>query len=192
MQLLQDSATNLDTYVPARLGERIGRIVNERLTIGTGTDMPNGIVNAPTTPAAAAAEIEYADLLDMEHSVDPSYRRQGAQYMFNDMTLKAIKELQDNENRPLWLPSVRAGDPDRILGRTYVINQDYADIGTGNVSMSFGLLTKYVARQVNQVVMMRLTERYAEFLQVGFLGFQRWDGDILDAGTNPIKGLLHP
>jgi HK97 family phage major capsid protein len=34
--------------------------------------------------------------------------------------------------------------------------------------------------------MMRLTERYADYLQVGFLGFARYDGDLVN--TAAIKG----
>jgi hypothetical protein len=37
--------------------------------------------------------------------------------------------------------------------------------------------------------MLRLTERYAEYLQVAFLLFSRHDSMLLDAGTNPIKYL---
>ena len=35
----------------------------------------------------------------------------------------------------------------------------------------------------------RLTERYADYNQTGFLAFQRWDGNLVDAGTNPLKFL---
>ena len=33
--------------------------------------------------------------------------------------------------------------------------------------------------------LVRLDERFAEFLQVAFLAFMRTDGDLLDAGTDP-------
>jgi len=35
--------------------------------------------------------------------------------------------------------------------------------------------------------LMRLTERYAEYGQVGFITFMRVDGNLLDAGSNPVK-----
>ena len=35
----------------------------------------------------------------------------------------------------------------------------------------------------------RLDERYAELGVVAFLAFSRHDGDLLDAGTNPVKYL---
>jgi hypothetical protein len=33
---------------------------------------------------------------------------------------------------------------------------------------------------------LRLTERYADYLQVGFLAFSRHDGVLVDAGTHPV------
>lgn len=38
-------------------------------------------------------------------------------------------------------------------------------------------------RTVQDLTTMRLTERYADFLQVGFLAFQRADGTMQDANA---------
>ena len=54
-------------------------------------------------------------------------------------------------------------------------------------SILFGRLDKYKVRVVQDVRMLRLTERYADNLQVGFVAFLRCDGRLLDAGTNPVK-----
>jgi HK97 family phage major capsid protein len=40
-----------------------------------------------------------------------------------------------------------------------------------------------VIRLVTDILTMRLTERYADFLQVGFLAFQRADGELQDANA---------
>ena len=42
-------------------------------------------------------------------------------------------------------------------------------------------------RDVQDVLLLRLEERYAEYLQVGFIAFARMDGKLVDAGTHPIK-----
>ncbi|KKM02260.1 hypothetical protein LCGC14_1786290, partial [marine sediment metagenome] len=54
-------------------------------------------------------------------------------------------------------------------------------------SVLFGDFKKYLIRDVKGITVLRLAERYAEFLQVAFLAFLRTDGDLLDAGTAPIK-----
>jgi predicted phage gp36 major capsid-like protein len=42
-------------------------------------------------------------------------------------------------------------------------------------------------RVVRGVQVVRLNERYADALQVAFFGYQRVDGRIMDAGTNPFR-----
>ena len=37
--------------------------------------------------------------------------------------------------------------------------------------------------------MLRLVERYADYNQIAFVAFQRWDGALIDAGTHPVKYL---
>jgi HK97 family phage major capsid protein len=64
-----------------------------------------------------------------------------------------------------------------------------ANIATGNKTISFGQHKKYYIRDVQGIFVLRLTERYADYGQVGFIAFMRQDSELLDAGTNPIKVL---
>jgi HK97 family phage major capsid protein len=41
----------------------------------------------------------------------------------------------------------------------------------------------YVTRTVEGGTMMRLTERYADYLQVGFFAYERIDGQVQDTGA---------
>jgi len=43
---------------------------------------------------------------------------------------------------------------------------------------------------VSTLRLRRLVERYADADQEGFVGFSRADGDLLDAGTDPVKHLI--
>jgi HK97 family phage major capsid protein len=199
-QLLQDSAFNFEAFVNQRFGERMGRIVNSKATTGSGTNTLNGIVTAATSSGVTAAgsstnsggsetgttTIGSDDLLDLEHSVDIAYRP-GAIYMMHDTTLKVIKKVKDKYGRPLWMPGLATREPDSINGYQYAVNNDMAAIATGVKSVLFGQMKKYMLRRVKELAILRLEERYAEFGQVAFIGFARYDGDLLDAGTHPVK-----
>ena len=139
--------------------------------------------------AAAAGLIAFTDLTGLEHSLDPAYR-QNAKFVFHDTTLQALQETSDSEGRPLWLPSIAGGVPASIYGYPYRVDQGMPVIGTGNRSVVFGDLKEYYIRQVADISLLRLIERYAEFFQVGFLAFARMDGRVMDA--NALKGLDHP
>lgn len=193
-ELLQDSTLNVESIVNDAMGERVGRIANTHLTTGDAASKPNGLMTAAGAgaTAASATAIVFDDLINLEHSVDPAYRSDpSCRWMFHDSTLKAIRKLKDGEGNYIWQPAnVQAGAPQTILGYPYSINQAVDSIATGVRSVAFGAFNRYVVRIVNQFAIRRLVERYADYDQVGFIGFARIDGNLIDAGA--VKRLLHP
>lgn len=190
MELMQDSAFDLPSFIREVAATRLGRITNEHLTTGTGTGQPEGVITAAGAglTSAAATAVTRPEIVKLIHSVDPAYRRQGvARLMFNDNTLADIKQLSfsASDDRPLWQASIREGEPDRIEGFAYTINQDMADIATGAKAIAFGDFSKYIIRRVGNPVMLRLNERFAESLQTAFLMYQRMDGKLLS--SNAVK-----
>jgi len=193
-QLLQDTGVPLEQAIGEMLGRRLGVTWNTYFTTGTGSSQPTGLLAASNGTSkgadAGATAITRDNLIDLKHSVDPAYRlgdRVG--FMFNDSTLSYIIKLSDANDNFLWVPSMREGEPDRILGYRYWINQQMPDVATGQKSVVFGDFSKYIIRTVGNMTMRRLTERYAEKLNVGFLAWQRADGKLLQ--TAALKHLLH-
>ncbi|WP_392967180.1 phage major capsid protein [Streptomyces sp. LN245] len=194
LQLLQDSAFGLETWVPKKLGERIGRRAARAWTTGTGVDQPEGITTSATVGKTGAAgqvtSIIYDDLVDIEHSVDVAYRA-SAQYLMHDLMLKVIRKLKDSQQRPLWQPIPAPGFPATINGFTYNIDNSMPVPAASAKSIAFGdFKAGYLIRQVLDVQTLRLVERYAEYLQVAFLGFSRMDGMINDSSA--IRLYQHP
>jgi HK97 family phage major capsid protein len=202
IELLQDSAFDLESYLKDKFAMRLGRILNTKFTTGTGTNEPKGHITAATAgPTAvgssgndggsgtAANSIGSDDLVELEHSVDKAYRR-GSSFMANDSTIKFIKKLKDKYGRPLWLPGLAVNSPDTILDYPYFTNNDMATIATTNKTVSFGRHDKYLIRRVKELSVLRLVERFADYGQVAFIGFARYDGNLLDAGTHPVKYLV--
>lgn len=195
VELLEDSAVNLVQELGRMMGERIGRITNTHFTTGNAASKPNGIVTASTlgVTAATGANITPDEVLDLVHSVDPQYRNSpGAGFMFHDAILLHLRKKKDGQGQYIWTGgSVQSGEPDRLLGFPYQINQDMqSSVATGTKTMLFGDLSKYKVRDVASVRVRRLVERYAEKDQEGFVAFFRTDGNLLDAGTHPVKHLL--
>ncbi|MEV8245030.1 phage major capsid protein [Streptomyces rochei] len=182
LQLLNDNGFDLESWLARKLGERIGRAQNRHFTTGTGTNQPEGVqTNAVVGVTGAAGQVDsvtYDDLIDLIHSVDPAYRLGGrAGWMLHDTTLGTARKLKDGQNRPLWEPSVQVGVPDTLLGYRYTVNQNMPVMGAGTKSILFGdYFAGYVIRDVQDVQLLRLAERYADYLQVGFLAFARTDG----------------
>lgn len=189
MELLQDSAVNIETFIGELLGERLARRVNTELTTGDGNGDPNGIVVASTLGATAAAQaaITADELIDLFHSVDPAYRvSPKARFMFNDSTLKAIRKLKMGTGEYLWQPSMTASEPGTLLGKPYSINQAMANIGQAAKSIVFGDFGKYYVRKVGAPVVGARREYY--WPNIGLAGIVRLDGDLIATGA--VKHLI--
>lgn len=193
-ELLQDSAVDPEQIIRDAMAIRLGRVVNNDLTVGTGASMPTGIAYAATTPyvAASSTAIGFDDMIETEHGLDPEYRKMpGVRWQFHDTTLKALRKLKDGDGQYIWQPaSVIAKAPPTILGYDYEINQAVAQIATGQKSVIFGDHQRYVVRRVKEFLVRRLNERYADLDQVGFIGFGRYDGALVDA--KGVVALVHP
>jgi HK97 family phage major capsid protein len=198
-ELVEDSAFNMVQVVSDFLVERMQRGINYYTTIGDGSTKPKGVVAGSVYGGSTANDtaLEAADFLKLEHAVDPSYRTNGT-WMFHDTVLKEIKRfsLASTAGFPIWIPSFRDGEPGTILGYRYVVNQDMAIFrpgdGTNNDGAKlvlFGDFQKYIIRLVNRMRIVRLVERFGDTDEIALCAFWRIDGDLLNAGTNPIKHL---
>lgn len=193
MELLQDSAFNLQSVMTELFAERLGRTANTALTTGTGSSQPNGIVTAAGAgiTAASATAITADELIDLLHSVDPAYRMSPrCRWMFNDSTMAAIRKLKDGQGNYLWqMGDVRNGEPSTILGHPYSVNQACPGIEASAKPVIFGDFGRYVVRKVRDFTVLTLRERYAEYFQVGMIGFKRFDGELLNTGA--VKALTN-
>jgi HK97 family phage major capsid protein len=206
LELLQDSAFDIEKWLVERFAERWGRGLENYLTNGTGVAQPTGLITSILASGATAIvatgssestggsqtganSIGYSDLINLEHSVDPTYRR-GAKYMFHDQTLSSLKRILDKYGRPLWVPSMANNAPATINNYPYVINQSMPQISAAATTCIFGDFSKFMARKVKDLQVLRLDERYADIGQVGFVSFARLDSNLLDAGTHPLNTLI--
>lgn len=186
-QLLQDSAFDLEVWLPRKLGERIGRAAAGHFGTGTGTAQPQGLVPGLTKvqETGTASKVGYDDLVDLEHMVDPAYRQSSTvRYVLHDLALRELRKIKDTQGRPLWVPAIAGGPPSTINGYAYTIDNSLPAPADGAKPIVFGdIRAAYAVRIVNGAQTLRLGERYADYLQIGFLGFQRLDGKVQDASA---------
>lgn len=188
-ELDMDGIFNMEVLLGGLIGERCGRIGNTKLTVGSGTNEPNGIVTASGlgVTAASASAITFDEVIDLEHSVNQAYRRSPkARYMLSDTTFKAVRKLKDGQGNYLWQRGdVKNGAPPLLNNYPYSINDDMAGIATGNKAMLFGDFGRYYVRKVGGTVIGVLRERF--WPDMGIAGLIRFDGEIGQAGA--IKHL---
>lgn len=193
-ELLQDSTYDLQPFIARKFAERIQRKLAKDLINGTGVNEPVGIIStmgaltsSGITIASATAGPTYAELVQIEHSLDIAYRDQ-AKWLLNDKTVSLIEQLVDLNGRPLiWGAGTGAlGDNTRasktLLGYPVVVDNAMPDLLTGSTrGLVFGdLNAAYVVRTVKDFTLVTANELFAGTGQVGFLGWGRYDGMVQD------------
>jgi HK97 family phage major capsid protein len=205
IQLIEDSVIPIETLLNEMLAERIAAITNAAYTTGVGsTTEPQGIVvgasdSSVTFPDDNLGEVStdknnagavIGKFVDLIHSVGSVYRnRPSFGLMMNDSTLAQLKKLVDTTGRPVWMPSLANGAPDTILGVKVYVNNDMAAIGASAKSVLAGDFSQFLIRDVNELHVLRLNERYADYRQVGFMAWVRTDSKVLNSAA--IKYAAH-
>lgn len=194
-QLLEDSAFDLNNWIPQKLAIRWGRAIANHLVNGTGVSQPTGILSSVVTGVTGAVgetvTCIYDDLVNLSHSVDPAYRQLNrCRYLMADSSRAVVARIKDAYGRPLFQPSTIASEPDTILGYPVTIDQAMPAMAANAKSILFGDFTSgMVVRRVNTARMLRLVERYADYDETGFVGFVRLDARPDD--LNAVKAFAN-
>lgn len=208
IELLQDTTVDIVGLIMRRMRDRIGRSANGYFSTGTGTAQPFGIVPACSVGKVGAAgqtlTIIYDDLVDMMDSLDAAYletpittpQLPGAEpgWMFSQTMRRVVRKIKDTAGRPIWTPSydegLVSGTPDRLLGYPVYLNNDFAVPAANAKSLAFGNLNRYLIRDAMQVTLFRFDDSaYMSKGQVGFLGWARMGGNLMD--INAVKTYQH-
>jgi HK97 family phage major capsid protein len=187
-QLLQDAAFDLDAFLVNTLGERIARGQNAHFTTGTGSSQPQGLITAGSSAltSASATAITADEILTLIHSIDKSYRNSPKfALMGADTTAAAIRKLGvgSSNDFPVFIPGMAMGEPDRVFGVPFYVNNDMAAIAATNKALVAADFSKYVVRNAGGVQMLRLNERFADALLVGYIAYKRSDAGAIDTAA---------
>lgn len=191
-ELLQDDGIGLEGILAELLGRRIGTYANSEFTTGATAGKIAGFITGASSgkTAASATAFTRAELVDLMHSVNPAYRNSPkAKWCFNDTTLSAIKKLAfgTGDDRPLWQPGMAAGEPDRLEGKGYFINQNMASAATTTKPVAFGDFGKYKIRIASGIRLEVTRDRYWDERCNGYVALARMDGRLVN--TDAIKYL---
>ena len=185
-ELIEDSAFNLAAEIASMLGERLGRVEGTYTTTGSGSSQPQGVVTGAATGKTAASTTAFTadEVIDLVHSVDPSYRMGASGFAMNDAVLLYARKLKLADGQYLWQPGMSAGVPDRLYGYPVSILQGMSStFTTGQKLILFGDFSKFVVRDVASVRFYRLDERYRDTDQTAFVAFKRFDSKMIQSAA---------
>lgn len=200
--LLEDASFDLQAHIANRISWGLAEAQEQAFITGNGVQKPLGILNSGITgvsvETANSANITPKDLQSLPFNLKAQYRQRGAWLMNRTYVQKAML-LRDesggsNTGRFLWQPSFQAGQPPLLAGFP-VYETEYIGNPTANGDpiAIFGDFSAYVIVERREITVQVLSERYADALQVGILGYGRVDGGVVDTNAfvrlNATAGL---
>lgn len=180
-ELLADSVVDLQSYMGVTFGRRFSQALSTAYVNGTGTNQPTGITDGSALgkTSGSSTQTSFDELYDLFYSCKESYRRNGT-WMMNTTVLSAVRQLKNTSgtNSYVWEASPIAGQPDTILGRPVLVNDDCEAMTTGLKPVLFGDLSYYWIAMREDMNFRRLDELYANTDETGFQSTMRVDGEL--------------
>ena len=181
-ELLSDSMFNVADFVTRIGGQAVTRALGADLSNGSGSSKPKGIAQAATSfgTSATATTITYANLVEVESTMPVPYKNQDTVWLMSPEAVKVIRLLTDDQSRPLWEPSLQAGNPDMLLGYPVFVDGNLDAATSGKRAVVFAHAPSYAVRLAGGLQVDR-SDDFA--FNVGLVTFRyqiRGDGDSID------------
>jgi len=175
----------IEGFVRDRLTYKFGISHEKAFLSGTGAGQPLGLFTASNDGISTGRDVSegneatfptFDGLIAAKYTLKGQYWNR-ADWMFHRDCLKILAKIKDADGQYIWRESVRAGEPDMLLGRP-VHMTEYAP-NTFTTGLYVGLLgdfSYYWIADATDMTIQRLVELYAETNQTGLIGRMSSDG----------------
>lgn len=148
-QALDDARRDVAAWLVAKVTDKFSRVENTAFVNGNGDGKPRGFLqHTAGDPTAATFNVisqvvsGHATLLQTDGLIDLVFKlktawRQGALFAANNLTISAIRKLQDGQSNYIWQPDFSVERADRLLGYGIVEMADMPDVGAGAEAVAF-------------------------------------------------------
>lgn len=188
VQMLQDSAFNMEAEINADIMERFAQLEGAAFINGDGIEKPEGILTnseIQQVNSGVANDITADSLISLTGELKQGYN---PTFMLNRRTLARIRRLKDGNGQYLWMPGLSDGRPNTILGEPYLSAIDMPDISAGSLPVLYGDFARgYNIVDSTTMTMVRDPYVLASSHKVRFLAHRRVGAQVVMAEA--IKAL---
>jgi len=181
---------NSEGLAMQRLGYKFAITQEKAFLTGTGSNQPLGVFTASSygistsrdvATGNSATAIAMNGLINAKYALKAAYWSR-ARWIFHRDAVKQIALLRDESGGAgtgqfLWYPSVRDGEPDRLLGLPMDVSEYAPNTFTSGLYVGIlGDFSNYWIADSLALEMQRLVELYATTNQVALIGRMESDG----------------
>ena len=197
VELLQDSAFNVEAYIASVGAEALSHAMNTHFITGTGTGQAEGVATTgagvTTGDTLTTKGVLTSDqLIDFAYSLQRQYRP-AASWLVSDAFVLAARKLKDGNGQYLWQPGMTASQPDMLVGSPVFTDAAVPALAaTVNITQAiYGDLKRaYMVRLAGGINITRSDEYAFASDQVTWKFSLRADGRIVD--TSAARKLINP
>lgn len=182
-EFARDAVFDFNDYLLRRFARVMGRTEEQAFIAGAASKQPHGLLK-PETGAeigVTAAALTYEDIVSLFFSLDPEYRER-AMWIMNDETALHLRTVKDDTGNYLWNHSDAT-----ILGKPVIISNFMPSAEAGSVPVLFGDYSYYWIVCRRPLGIRALSEKFAQFNQIGYLGTEYLDGRLVR--REAVKGI---
>lgn len=136
--VINSAAVNVTQFVIRKIAEKAAQFLEGELLKGTGSGAAQGATktsNVVTTGAAGAISLD--DLIALQSAVKQAHQK-NACWTMNPTTFTAIKQLKDENGRPLLEPDASSAFPYKLLGKPVYLSDNMDEIGANKLAVLYG------------------------------------------------------
>jgi HK97 family phage major capsid protein len=154
-EIIADSGVNLLDLVARIASREIAFDAGAKLTVGTGTVEPTGLVTAAgsgVTGTATSGAPTYENLVDLTYSVAGDNRASYG-FMVSTSALAAIRKIKDTAGNFIFAPSISVDGRDYLMGNVIHENASMPAVAATAASKSivYGKLDDFIVRQAGGI-----------------------------------------
>lgn len=201
-KMLDDANMNIEAWLAAKTGDKMGRMENTAFVVGNGVTQPRGFASYATAATAdatrtwgtfehkatgvsgdfAAAATQADVLFDVIHAMKPAYLA-GAKFFMPRLVVAKIRKFKEaTTNAYMWQPSLAKGEPETLLGYPLAKLEDMAALGANSLSIAFGDM-RMTYQIVDRAGVHVIRDPYTAKPFVRFYTSRRVGGDVLNFET---------
>jgi HK97 family phage major capsid protein len=194
VELIQDSAFDIEGLVARKLGQRIQRKQAGHWVTGTGVGQPKGIVASSLTADRdldTADTPDYEDLVEFQDLLDEEYDG-NAKWLMKKSTWTLLRLIVDLNGRPIVQSSTEgiSGRPERtLLGKPVIIDEAMPVLSSAGdtFAIAYGDFREaYIIRRVSNLVVFANPYSRAGNGEIEYHAWERADGNVQNRSAYKI------
>jgi HK97 family phage major capsid protein len=188
VQLSAELLTDSEVDIAGIAADDAGTALSDRITADMLAKLQAAVPagkKVTMVGAAATTPVSYDNLIDIQHTLRTGYRK-NAVWLFGDGQLAYLRKIKDSTGQPIWNPSYLVGQPDTLLGKSYVTDATITAkaVASGNTINTdviwYGDFSKFKLRQVKGITVARSDEYAWDSDMVSWKLTFRGGGDLMD------------